>query len=223
MTQSKSSRLSEKRISELRDNRSIQDTTTKRRSFFSSFASFGLSQRNNAPVAQPVMQTPPAAEGENNSANQTEGLTCSLCLDDLPEDYLQLSSATDPVKNLPCCNQHIHLQCYEEYRMHGFTHCHLCRQQLVSSSLFENEDPINSFDAVAVAIEDPMTVSSLAELDSQGEYRVVTTVKAPSFGEHTSSTERYGVDLVLVVDVSGSMAGTKIEMVIKSIKYLIQE
>ncbi|KAJ3270007.1 hypothetical protein HDV01_000718 [Terramyces sp. JEL0728] len=235
MTLAKSSRLTEKRISELKEQfsesgaiQSLSWLTTnsvprKKSSFFSSFASFGSSQRLPAQNVQPV-QAPPTAEPVAVAPTPTDPTICSLCLDNLPQDYPLLMSASDPVKKLPCCNQHIHAECYLEYRTHGFTTCHLCRQPLTTfSSRFENEQQTIAHEAVSVTIQDPMTVSTVAEQDQSGNYNVVATIQAPSFSDHATGSERYGIDLVLVVDVSGSMSGSKIDMVIQSIKYLIQE
>ncbi|KAJ3259108.1 hypothetical protein HK103_002995 [Boothiomyces macroporosus] len=213
MTKVKSSRLSEKRLSELKgDGLTTQTTATKRGSSLSSFASFRMSQKKTEEQAP----RPELIFSEDSHI-------CSLCLDDLPENYSLLSQASDPVKKLPCCNQLIHSECYNEYRAHGFSVCHLCRQPLILSSRFDNEEPTDTRDAISVTIEDPMAVSLVAEKNKVGDYNVVTTVKAPSFAEGNDLNDRYGIDLVLVVDVSGSMAGTKINMVVQSIKYLIQE
>ncbi|KAJ3316404.1 hypothetical protein HDV06_003733, partial [Boothiomyces sp. JEL0866] len=124
---------------------------------------------------------------------------CSLCLEKLVSNQT-VSLEIDPIKILPCCTQKVHQLCYNEYRAYGFSYCHICHRKLVLSLKFDDEEPTMEMINEISYMEDPMSVSLEAEKDEFGNYNVVSTISAPSFADKEVKHKRYGADLVLVVD-----------------------
>lgn len=182
--------------------------------FFSRIAANVTNRISNvAEVITPAEASPvtPAdvSPGEND---------CSLCCQAL----------ADPKTKLPCCNQFLHTGCYVEFRQYGFNNCLLCRASLPSLESqilfdYQREDPLLGTAAiVAREVNLNLELEAHKNLDNNSAGGLVK-ISSPTTLATSSNENRLGIDIVVVVDVSGSMAGEKIMLVKDSLKYLISQ
>ncbi|KAI8901580.1 hypothetical protein BC833DRAFT_577077 [Globomyces pollinis-pini] len=170
---------------------------------------------NETPV---VVDTEVAANSNDDS--------CILCCEQFPEDIDLGLFASDPVYTLPCCKQLLHVDCYDELRKQKFDNCIFCRAHLPTYDLntfhpnLLTEDELLIPDAIERTIE--IELDCEAELND-GLVDAIVTVKGVVTNQNDDDFEnnRPGMDLLIVVDVSGSMSGTPLKLVQESLVYLI--
>ncbi|KAJ3326302.1 hypothetical protein HDV06_000178 [Boothiomyces sp. JEL0866] len=138
---------------------------------------------------------------------------CSLCLANFSIDHPENSY------QLNCCGNRLHRDCYSVYRLNKFEQCLLCRAMLPE---FEKEELYKRFDLEDETLEIVQDASQVRfSIEAEGQVQKGELDCLIKLSAVKSEEINQGLDLVLLVDVSGSMANIKLEMVKDSIVYLI--
>ncbi|KAH9616890.1 hypothetical protein KSS87_021767 [Heliosperma pusillum] len=102
------------------------------------------------------------------------------------------------------------------------------RDPIYSDVNFNDDDPLSSSEAPQQGSALPMTVKALPEYqalsksDQSDSFAVLASVRAPTLSSADMANSRAPLDLVAVLDVSGSMYGQKIALLKQAVNFVIK-
>nr|XP_011460447.1 PREDICTED: uncharacterized protein LOC105350353 [Fragaria vesca subsp. vesca] len=160
---------------------------------------------------------------------------CSICWSDLTTGQGQAIFTAD-------CSHSFHYPCIANNVHHGNLCCPACRAKWDKSKLpfqvpplqqnkakhgFDDDEPLSSAALSQssgphnVTIKTYTETSAIPAADSRPQYPVLVSICAPPL-QDPDSEARTPIDLVTVLDVSGSMNGQKLDLVKQAVKFVIE-
>ncbi|XP_010488284.1 PREDICTED: uncharacterized protein LOC104766149 [Camelina sativa] len=193
-------------------------------------------QRGNQNSNRPDASSPPPPSSPSSSSKST----CAICLDEIKKDDGKALFTAE-------CSHSFHFDCITSNVKHGNRICPLCRVQWTQVPLFHGYHPVPVFPAqVGFEDDEPLPhgetqiqsaahrsdhpaveiklfpeVSALAKPVSRGDFAALVHLKAEGVSDDERRT-RAPLDLIAVLDVSGSMHGVKLELMKKAMGFVIQ-
>ncbi|KAJ3274918.1 hypothetical protein HDV01_001782 [Terramyces sp. JEL0728] len=143
---------------------------------------------------------------------------CSLCLERFETEFN--GNSNRKCYQLKCCGNFLHRECYSQYRLNKFEQCLLCRAMLPDVSTEQIYKSFNKEDESLVVAN--IENSIVFHLETEGELYDNQMELLLKISSDTKRDSASGLDLVFVVDVSGSMQAVKLDLVKQSIIYLIE-
>ncbi|KAF8110309.1 hypothetical protein N665_0085s0038 [Sinapis alba] len=188
----------------------------------------------DATLPDPSSPSPPRSTHSSKSK-------CAICLDEIrKEDGKAIFTAE--------CSHSFHFDCITSNVKHGNRICPLCRTEWKQVPLFvDNRVPVSTF-PVQTGFEDDESlphggvsddgqpsgvahrqaleikllpqVSAVAKSVSRGDFAVLVHLKAEGVSDDRPAT-RAPLDLITVLDVSGSMEGMKLQLLKNAVGFVI--